>query len=313
MGEHFTRTGVAGGDRLLRMVRAAPFPRSARLPPRRVRLRDLHRQLRSHRPGDLHRVKTIGVGGGAIGQPQLRRRDQPRRADELPRLTTYSSLPTPWPAPWTSTSPTTRSVSTPKATAYIADRVPLIILAGSDYGSGSSRDWAAKGTMLLGVRADRRELRTHPPIQPDRHGRAAPAVPRRRECRDARDHRYRALHHLRSRQPRSGRAAAPELAAEPKPTTVTPSTSSSPFASTPRKKRATTATVDPALRAPRPRPTSDRWRPKRGADRGRHEKGSVEAVTGHRTRHCCVEEDSGSATRARSYPARPTPSRTGRG
>ena len=29
----------------------------------------------------------------------------------------------------------------------------LIILAGSDYGSGSSRDWAAKGTMLLGVRA----------------------------------------------------------------------------------------------------------------------------------------------------------------
>jgi aconitate hydratase len=36
---------------------------------------------------------------------------------------------------------------------YIADGVPLVILAGSDYGSGSSRDWAAKGTMLLGVRA----------------------------------------------------------------------------------------------------------------------------------------------------------------
>jgi aconitate hydratase len=31
--------------------------------------------------------------------------------------------------------------------------VPLIILAGKEYGSGSSRDWAAKGTMLLGVRA----------------------------------------------------------------------------------------------------------------------------------------------------------------
>ena len=31
--------------------------------------------------------------------------------------------------------------------------MPLIILAGADYGSGSSRDWAAKGTLLLGVRA----------------------------------------------------------------------------------------------------------------------------------------------------------------
>jgi aconitate hydratase len=31
--------------------------------------------------------------------------------------------------------------------------VPLIVLAGKEYGSGSSRDWAAKGTLLLGVRA----------------------------------------------------------------------------------------------------------------------------------------------------------------
>jgi aconitate hydratase len=37
--------------------------------------------------------------------------------------------------------------------AYQAASVPLIILAGKEYGSGSSRDWAAKGTMLLGVRA----------------------------------------------------------------------------------------------------------------------------------------------------------------
>jgi len=36
---------------------------------------------------------------------------------------------------------------------YLADKVPLIILAGKEYGSGSSRDWAAKGTLLLGVRA----------------------------------------------------------------------------------------------------------------------------------------------------------------
>jgi aconitate hydratase len=36
---------------------------------------------------------------------------------------------------------------------YIAEQVPLVILAGKEYGSGSSRDWAAKGPLLLGVRA----------------------------------------------------------------------------------------------------------------------------------------------------------------
>ena len=36
---------------------------------------------------------------------------------------------------------------------YLADGVPLIVLAGRDYGSGSSRDWAAKGPYLQGVRA----------------------------------------------------------------------------------------------------------------------------------------------------------------
>ena len=39
------------------------------------------------------------------------------------------------------------------AMRYKAAGVPLVILAGTEYGSGSSRDWAAKGTMLLGVRA----------------------------------------------------------------------------------------------------------------------------------------------------------------
>jgi aconitate hydratase len=39
------------------------------------------------------------------------------------------------------------------AMKYQQARVPLIILAGKEYGSGSSRDWAAKGTMLLGVKA----------------------------------------------------------------------------------------------------------------------------------------------------------------
>jgi aconitate hydratase len=39
------------------------------------------------------------------------------------------------------------------AMKYKADGVPLVVLAGKEYGTGSSRDWAAKGTMLLGVRA----------------------------------------------------------------------------------------------------------------------------------------------------------------
>jgi aconitase A len=36
---------------------------------------------------------------------------------------------------------------------YIAGGVPLVVLAGKEYGSGSSRDWAAKETALLGVKA----------------------------------------------------------------------------------------------------------------------------------------------------------------
>ncbi len=39
------------------------------------------------------------------------------------------------------------------AMAYADEGIPLVVLAGKEYGSGSSRDWAAKGTKLLGVRA----------------------------------------------------------------------------------------------------------------------------------------------------------------
>jgi aconitate hydratase len=39
------------------------------------------------------------------------------------------------------------------AEQYRKDGVPLIVIAGKEYGTGSSRDWAAKGTQLLGVRA----------------------------------------------------------------------------------------------------------------------------------------------------------------
>ncbi len=39
------------------------------------------------------------------------------------------------------------------ALKYQSDGIPLVVLAGSEYGTGSSRDWAAKGTLLLGVKA----------------------------------------------------------------------------------------------------------------------------------------------------------------
>ncbi|MFN0250741.1 MAG: aconitate hydratase, partial [Kofleriaceae bacterium] len=39
------------------------------------------------------------------------------------------------------------------AMKYAADGTPLVVIAGEQYGTGSSRDWAAKGTLLLGVRA----------------------------------------------------------------------------------------------------------------------------------------------------------------
>src|SRR5581483_2311496 len=39
------------------------------------------------------------------------------------------------------------------AERYRREAVPLVVIAGKEYGTGSSRDWAAKGTQLLGVRA----------------------------------------------------------------------------------------------------------------------------------------------------------------
>src|SRR5947208_15978473 len=39
------------------------------------------------------------------------------------------------------------------AMRYAREGVPLLVVAGKEYGTGSSRDWAAKGTRLLGVRA----------------------------------------------------------------------------------------------------------------------------------------------------------------
>ncbi|MFM8944987.1 MAG: aconitate hydratase, partial [Actinomycetota bacterium] len=56
--------------------------------------------------------------------------------------------------PWTRHLPSGDPLSIfDAAERYRAEGVPLVVLAGSEYGSGSSRDWAAKGPSLLGVRA----------------------------------------------------------------------------------------------------------------------------------------------------------------
>jgi len=55
---------------------------------------------------------------------------------------------------WTEYLPTGEIISIYEAAmAYQAAGTPLVVLAGALYGNGSSRDWAAKGTLLLGVRA----------------------------------------------------------------------------------------------------------------------------------------------------------------
>ena len=70
------------------------------------------------------------------------------------------------------------------AMRYQEEGVPLLIIAGKEYGTGSSRDWAAKGVNLLGVKAVIAESyeRIHR-SQPRRHGRPPAAVPPRREPR----------------------------------------------------------------------------------------------------------------------------------
>lgn len=104
------------------------------------------------------------------------------------------------------------------AARYISAKTPTVILAGADYGSGSSRDWAAKGPYLLGVRAgtlpigcnhytvkrplpppnttsDCGVIRAHSSQQPGGHGYRTPAVPRGSECRVAGPHWQGALLH----------------------------------------------------------------------------------------------------------------------
>lgn len=55
---------------------------------------------------------------------------------------------------WTTYYPSGEELSVYEAAMrYIEDKTPLVVIGGKEYGSGSSRDWAAKGTALLGVKA----------------------------------------------------------------------------------------------------------------------------------------------------------------
>jgi aconitate hydratase len=55
---------------------------------------------------------------------------------------------------WTRHQPSGEQMSIfDAAMKYREEGTPLVVLAGSEYGTGSSRDWAAKGTLLLGVKA----------------------------------------------------------------------------------------------------------------------------------------------------------------
>ena len=74
---------------------------------------------------------------------------------------------------------------------YMDREQPLIIIAGADYGQGSSRDWAAKGVRLAGVEAIVAEaLRTNPSHQPYRYGCVAVTVQTWRHPPHLRHRRY---------------------------------------------------------------------------------------------------------------------------
>ncbi len=72
------------------------------------------------------------------------------------------------------------------AMLYKAEGTPLAVIAGKEYGSGSSRDWAAKGPRLLGIRVVIAESfeRIHR-SNPDRNGHFAAGVPAGRHPQNA--------------------------------------------------------------------------------------------------------------------------------
>ena len=88
VGEDEPRARLEGRDRVLRPRRPDAVPRAARLPHRRLRLHDLHRQLRPAAGGDLGRRREGRPRRllRALGQPQLRGPDPSGGEGELPRV-----------------------------------------------------------------------------------------------------------------------------------------------------------------------------------------------------------------------------------
>ena len=117
VGEDVDGARLQGRHRLLREGRPLAVPGEARLPPGRLRLHHLHRQLRAAGRGDLGRGQRGRPrrGLGAVGQPELRGPDQPGRQDELPGLPAAGDRLRARRARWTSTSRPSRWAPRPTA------------------------------------------------------------------------------------------------------------------------------------------------------------------------------------------------------
>ena len=84
---------------------------------------------------------------------------------------------------------------------YARDGVPLIVIAGQEYGSRFVARLGGQGTAAARrAGGARRELRAHPPLEPGRHGHPAAGVPARRDRRDAGPDRRRGLRDRRGRR-----------------------------------------------------------------------------------------------------------------
>ena len=117
-----------------------------------------HLARRQHRQDQSGGPLPDGTGRAAGGLQSVRRAPRQSRGDDARHLRQH---PPAQPAAARhrgrrddATCPSGEQMSIyDAAMRYKADGTPLIILAGKEYGTGSSRDWAAKGTMLLGVQA----------------------------------------------------------------------------------------------------------------------------------------------------------------
>ena len=122
------------------------------------------RPTTSPRPGrssaTARRHLPAGAGRRAEGLQLLRLAPRQPRGDDARDLRQHPpAQPARRPAPKAASPATWRTArrsrcrSTTRRCATSSEGVELVVLAGKEYGSGSSRDWAAKGTKLLGVRA----------------------------------------------------------------------------------------------------------------------------------------------------------------